>query len=429
MNKSAFILYYTKENRYSFNALIGALESFDTHKYVDVFFLNPKKDDDTIIDNCLLNYQRVVLGFSFFTTQIWDVYKVVLHLRKKYNDLITLVAGGPHPTGEPKSVLDYGFDYVFVGEGEESINEFFIALATCKNGLNVPGVYRKMDCGEIWYEPRENTVDLDKYLPFSEKYRRFGPIEITRGCPYACNFCQTTQIFGCNVRHRSISAIEKSLEILKRNNLKDFRAITPNALAYGSQDGRSINLNAISELLVTIKRILPEGRIFLGSFPSEVRPEHVSEESMRLLCEYVSNDNIILGAQTGSQRLLDHTHRGHTVADVYNAVEICLQHNMQPNVDFMFGLPGENSDDICKSIMVMNDLIEMGARIHAHTFMPLPQTPFAYKGRGKISDEMRQYIKRNVYQGVIYGDWAEQAKLSQKIDKLLKTKRVDIIDT
>lgn len=428
MCKSAFITYFTKENRYSYNALLGALESTQQHEFVDVKFYDPKKSDDSLIDECLQNYEKVVFGFSFFTTQAWDVHRFVRHLNERYKNKLILIAGGPHPSGEPKSVLSWGFDYVFVGEGEDSVNEFFQALHEGSEINRIEGIYSKSEIHGYLYSPRKEITNLDKYYPFSEKYRKYGPIEITRGCPFACHFCQTTKLFGCNVRHRSISFIEELLEMFKRNGLKDFRAITPNALAYGSIDGKEMNLKAVHELLATIKRMLPEGRIFLGSFPSEVRPEHVTEDSIKLLCEYVDNDNLIMGAQTGSQRLLDYSHRGHTVSDVYNAVELCIRYKMTPNVDFMFGMPGESNDDVYQSIIVMNDLIAMGARIHAHTFMPLPQTPFASKGRGKVNEEIRQYIRKHVSKGAVYGDWAEQARLSQKIEKLLRTKKIDLDD-
>jgi B12-binding domain/radical SAM domain protein len=430
---TAFIVYYSKENKYSFNALIGALETTSQLDHIEVRIYDPPKKKTIVdsslflmIDDCISKFEHVVLGISFFTTQVWDVYPLIRNIRKKYCNQIILVAGGPHPSGEPKSTLDFGFNHVFIGESEDTINEFFYAL---QNGMaieTIPGIYSKSNDGEYSYTQRDKTVELDKYLPISDYHKRFfGPIEITRGCPFACSFCQTTHLFGTVVRHRSLSSIETVLSIMQKYGRRDFRAITPNALAYGSSDGKKVDLDAVRALLSTIKRGLPDGRIFLGSFPSEVRPEHVTEESLKLLCEFVSNDNIIIGAQTGSQRLLDSCHRGHSIYDIYVAVELSVRFGLTPNVDFMFGLPGETSDDVYDSIIVMNDLIEKGARIHAHTFMPLPQTPFAKSGRGRINDEIRMYIRKHVSQGVVYGDWAEQARQSQKIGRFLRTKQID----
>jgi B12-binding domain/radical SAM domain protein len=346
--------------------------------------------------------------------------------KKKFGDRIIFIAGGPHPTGDPKGTLKIGFDYVLAGEGEEVINGFFEAILDNQDMSKVPGVCSYSKNGEYTFTKPRGQVDLDKFLPFSEKYRRFGPIEITRGCPFACAFCQTSRIFGCNIRHRSVAAIENCLRIFNRNSLKDFRAITPNAFAYGSPDGKQVNLPSIELLLKTIKNSIPHGRIFLGSFPSEMRPEHVTHDSMELLCSFADNDNIIMGAQTGSPKLLLNSHRGHTVDDIYRAVDISIKHGKIPNVDFIFGLPGEDINDVKETIVLMNELINMGAKIHAHTFMPLPQTPYANVGRGKVNDEIRAYIRTHINNGVVYGNWAEQARISKKIDQYFKTGKLNV---
>ena len=79
-----------------------------------------------------------------------------------------------------------------------------------------------------------------------------------------------------------------------------------NAFSYGSKDGRELNLSELENLLYSVKKLLGnKGRIFFGSFPSEVRPEHVTEETLLLAKQYINNDNLIIGVQTGSKSLLD----------------------------------------------------------------------------------------------------------------------------
>jgi len=75
---------------------------------------------------------------------------------------------------------------------------------------------------------------------------------------------------------------------------------------------RSVNLDAIEKLLEELSKKTRNigGRIFLGSFPSEVRPEHVTEESIKLLRKYVANKSIIMGAQSGSEEILRRINRG-----------------------------------------------------------------------------------------------------------------------
>jgi radical SAM superfamily enzyme YgiQ (UPF0313 family) len=195
--------------------------------------------------------------------------------------------------------------------------------------------------------------------------------------------------------------------------MRDFRAITPNALSYGSSNGREPDLDKVEELLSGIRSTVgEEGRVFFGSFPSEVRPEQVTEESLGVLLRYTDNDNLIVGAQSGSQRVLDACNRGHTVADAYRAVDLIVRAGLKANVDFIFGLPGEEHDDIELTIEFMQELVRMGARIHAHVFMPLPQTGFARARTSPIDRRVLDRIERKLPSGVIYGDWKEQYELS-----------------
>ena len=209
---------------------------------------------------------------------------------------------------------------------------------------------------------------------------------------------------------------------MKAKNLTDIRFITPNAFSYGSSDGKTVNLEKIENLLQKTNEIIkPEGRIFFGSFPSEVRPEHVNEMTLELILKYASNDNIIIGAQSGSQRILDLCHRDHTIEDVCNAVELTLSKNLKANVDFIFGLPGEKEEDVIFTINMMKDLSKKGARIHTHSFIPLPQTPFARKDVGRINKDIEKAIMELTSKGFAFGEWKKQERLAIKIGKYLKT--------
>ncbi|GAH14902.1 unnamed protein product, partial [marine sediment metagenome] len=136
-------------------------------------------------------------------------------------------------------------------------------------------------------------IDLDKYPPLPSKHVKYGAIEITRGCPYACYFCQTPYILGTIPRHRSIESICDAVRIMKGYKKTDIRFISPNAFSYGSRDGKTLNLPVLEQLLINIREIIePEGRIYFGTFPSEVRPEHVTEETLGLVLKYAANDNL-----------------------------------------------------------------------------------------------------------------------------------------
>ncbi|GAG01178.1 unnamed protein product, partial [marine sediment metagenome] len=264
-------------------------------------------------------------------------------------------------------------------------------------------------------------VDLNRYPPFPLDIPRFGPIEITRGCPYVCYYCQTPQLAGALVRHRRVEAVSEYVDAMARTGRTDIRFITPNALSYGSEDGKRLNPSAIERLLLSIRSTIGrDGRIFFGSFPSEVRPEHVTEETIGLITEYCNNDNLVIGAQSGSQRMLDSIHRGHTVDDVYRAAHLIQSAGLQANVDFIFGLPGEREEDVSMSIRTIEDLSRIGARAHAHTFMPLPQTPFWECPTGHIDAKTQETLRSLTGRGVVYGDWEKQITLAKRIENYVR---------
>ena len=414
------ILFYNRPNRYSFNALAGALEASLLVRHLSVEFPRSREELLKAVVRASRSGTLTVVGLSFFTTQLWEMQSLFEELAPYRTEELLLVAGGPHPSGEPPgTTLRLGADVVIRGEGEAAFVELLTALLEGRSWQEVPGLFFRDEDGQMRSTGRRAWIDLDGYPPFSAHYHKFGPVEISRGCPFTCSYCQTPYLSGGRMRHRSVPAILEAVEQLKRAGLWNFRAVTPNAFAYGSPDGCSVHLPRLEALLEALSRALrPRGKIYFGTFPSEVRPEHVTEETVRLVKRYADNDNLILGAQTGSPRLLEQCRRRHTVEDVLAAVERIRSAGLGANVDFIFGLPGETDEDVELSIRLMRKLVVMGARIHAHSFLPLPQTPFGrFAPRPDVAEVGRKIAR--LFPGAVYGDWLKQARLAQQIFRTL----------
>jgi B12-binding domain/radical SAM domain protein len=417
-NPTALVFYITRQNRYSFNAIIGATEGILKSSKIKPYFITDRIELFKELREILQVHNRMILCISFFTTQLWEMESLIKEVRDIYRDRVIIVAGGPHPTGAPEQVLSSGVDIVVRGEGEETFASLLRSL------VNNPPIY---EIGGISYY-RENkyvftgwtaSVDIERFSPFSFRFGFVGPLEITRGCPFRCYYCQTPYLFRGPIRHRSIDTILKYISLLKKRGLRDFRFISPNALSYGSLDGKSVNLQAIERLLSEMRKMVGEKRrIFFGTFPSEVRPEHVTKEALKIITRYCDNRNIVIGAQSGSQRMLDLCKRGHTVEDVIRAVELTGRFGLVANVDFIFGLPGETEEDQMLTARLMEELASMGAKIHAHTFMPLPQTPFKNLSAVPITDTLRKTINRLLPVGKLYGDWMKQKEISERLKKI-----------
>ncbi|UCC88089.1 MAG: TIGR04013 family B12-binding domain/radical SAM domain-containing protein [Anaerolineales bacterium] len=411
MTKNSLAFVFEKCNQQSISPLMGAIETNPDLNDVEIHLLKPKSSLGEQVEALALRYHKVVLGFSFTTLKAPEVFDLVQQVRDRLAarclSNVTLVAGGPHPSGNWRGTLDMGFDLVVVGEGESSFPKLLAALYSGDDLGHLRGLaYRKGSV--VRFTGRSERIEnLDDFPPFAERFGLFSSIEITRGCPWACRFCQTTFLLGGRMRHRSIENITKWAEVSKRRNRPEIRFVTPDAFAYGS-DGKQPRLDLLCGMLKAVNEVVGKEHTYLGSFPSEVRPETVSEEAVGLIRRFAANDNLVIGAQSGSQGMLDLSHRGHTVEDIYRAVRITLQAGLTANVDFIFGMPGEKEADRELTRMVIEDLAAIGARIHSHTFMPLAGTPWANSPPGRVDPKTRNLLERLTGTGQQFGQWRAQ---------------------
>lgn len=230
-------------------------------------------------------------------------------------------------------------------------------------------------------------------------------IEITCGCPHNCFFCQTTEIFGSKPRHRSIKSILKYCEILLKNNLTDLR-FAPNDFSYGSVNGIKLNFETLENLLKLLNILVKnKGRIFFGSFPAEVRPEYVNEDTIGLIKKYCSNKKIIIGAQSGSDRILKLLNRKHTVEDVIKAIKIAIKFNLTPHIDIISGFPFETKKDIFDTIKFLENSINIGCKIHMHKFIPLPGTKFKNLSPVPYFPDLKNFLNKWQGKGIVWGNF------------------------
>jgi B12-binding domain/radical SAM domain protein len=350
--------------------------------------------------NDILQYPTTgtVVAYSFMS---FDLDTVQLEVSTLKNFGYTLIAGGPHATAFPQETLRIGFDYVFIGDGEENIVKFLLG---------------KEPSSRI-FDGISNRVNLDEYPAICEKKKLFMPIEISRGCPFNCVYCQTPRLAGKIVRHRSIEQVVEYEKISVKYGKTVARFITPNAFGYGSKNGVTPNLKAIDELLYRVKST-GVTEIYFGTFPSDVRPESVTDEVLKVIKKYVNHNYVVIGAQSGSNRILEKIQRGHTVEKVEEALEILAQNDFYAKVDFIFGFPFETLEDVEETFNFIEKIVKRyKAKIHAHTFMPLPGTPLWNVGPGTLKDYHYKFLGKLASQGILDGYWTKQEELAKKVVK------------
>ncbi len=373
-----------RNNRYSLIPLVAAVH--DRLGNVQIFLAED-------LQEILKIEPPAVVAYSFMSFDL-DEMKNEIELLHSRN--YTLIAGGPHVTARSSELLKLGFDHLFIGDGEQNLIRFL-------EGQEQPV-----------FDGVSERVSLDDYPPFCAELDLFMPIEITRGCAFNCAYCQTPFIGGHKPRHRSVEQIVYYCQIGLKKHRVVARFISPNSFGYGSIDGIRPSAELIDTLLFELKKIGMR-EIYFGTFPSDVRPESVNGEVLKVIKKYVNNRSIIVGAQSGSEEILKKIHRGHSAEELLRAVELILEHGFTPHVDFIFGFPFETDDDRQKTLSLIEKLIEMGCKIHAHTFMPLPGTELEKVGSAIMPEWFRKRIAQLSAKGKLDGYWQKQQQLSQKM--------------
>ncbi|MDR2944456.1 MAG: TIGR04013 family B12-binding domain/radical SAM domain-containing protein [Methanosarcinales archaeon] len=372
---------YFKKNTYSYSALIPVLPDVD-------FVKEPVFG---------------IMLYSFFTNQKEDVFSEVSKARALGVSAF-FIAGGPHPSGAPAETLDY-FDAVVIGEGEETLPALISQVrSNFQNGGDLrfgfetlSGIAFKNNAGEVIFSPPGDSVLMDRYPCFSPG-GIWRPLEISRGCPHRCKFCQTPRIFGHRMRHRSVSEIVKYAAYYD-----DLRFISSNAFAYRSS-GAAPKPDKVKELLSALSA-LENKRIFFGTFPSEVRPEFVTEEMIALLGKYCANESLSIGAQSGSDSVLTEIGRGHSAEDIYAAADLCFDSNITPIVDFIIGFPSETLEDQEKTLEMIDQICRRGGEVRAHYLTPLPSTPYENIVPSEVSPEISKQLGKLALGGKLKGTW------------------------
>jgi len=418
LKEIALIPRFSSKNWYSFAPLLASLENTSIIQNLDICI--PQKWNDSILKNIITKYNLIIFAYSFYTHETPKIFAELQHIKEKFSlSKLIFIAGGPHPSGNPQQTLRLGFDIVVKGEGERIFPELLDYLLKHRNLEDMNGIfYREND--RLCISESAPLLNLDEYPTFSQRFNLYPPIEITRGCPFGCKYCEVSYLFGRQIRHRGIETILKIVKAYQKifagKRSTDIRFISPNALAYGSRDGRSPNYSKIVKLLQNIAK-LDNIRIFFATFPSETRPEFIKESILREIVPYLSNKYIAFGAQSGSDAILQQIGRQHNVEDIRNAVTTILDVGLIPLVDFILGLPGEKIEDQYQTLDLIRELIQNKAEIRIHYFMPLAGTPFETASPVPIDPTILSELGRFAKKGYLQGNLDVQIKNSNQIVK------------
>jgi len=240
----SLVLNYQQTGKYALNVVAGSIMTRRILRGTPVYFSKNLEQLLTHINEAQRQSEKVVVGWSFYSPQFTTIIDDLTVIKQQTNSANVIhLAGGVHATAEPLQTLNAGFDLVAVGEGEQIICDLLAAIATGQDIKTTRGI-AYLDAEALVKNGKGETVDLNDYPPCASRYRKFGPIEITRGCVYACKFCQTPFVNKARFRHRGIENIAHYVRIMAANGLRDYRFLTPTALSR-RKFGRNMSLKTI----------------------------------------------------------------------------------------------------------------------------------------------------------------------------------------
>lgn len=92
-----------------------------------------------------------------------------------------------------------------------------------------------------------------------------------------------------------------------------------------------------------------------------------------------------VGAESGSQKILDAMDKGTQVSQIYEATRLLKKHGIKPAFFLQFGYPGETMHDIQLTIQMLNDLLPDDIGISVS--YPLPGTKFYEQSKKRIKSK------------------------------------------
>jgi radical SAM superfamily enzyme YgiQ (UPF0313 family) len=172
--------------------------------------LTPPEWDVVIHDarvNPVVFDQKVdLVGITGYTAEIQSTYQIADQFRERG---IPVVLGGVHVSARPEEALKHA-DAVVIGEAEEVWRQLLSDFQT--GSLRTTYHAEKLCMMDKMRIPRRDLLNKNMYTSYYT-------VQATRGCPYDCDYCAVTGVFGRKFRTRPIAEV---LDEIRAFNSRDF---------------------------------------------------------------------------------------------------------------------------------------------------------------------------------------------------------------
>ena len=311
----------------------------------------------------LLTYKPKLIGIYVNLMTKLNVLETIRFVKEHLTET-TIILGGPEVRYSAENFLRYGADYIVIGEGEETMTELVNSLILVPADMDddSPGqadsTSRKSIAGIAFLDndnfvqnperqkikdlndlsvPNRKKINLNQYLDAWKKHHRKNAISVStmRGCPYTCKWCSRA-VYGLSYRRRNPDkVVEELIQIKKEYN--------PDSLWFVD------DVFTISHKWLTAFRDELQKQNLLIPYECITRADRLNEETILMLKE-TGCFRVWIGAESGSQKVIDLMDRRVDVKQVRDMIRLTRKHGIEAGTFIMLGYPGETEDDIEETI-------------------------------------------------------------------------------
>lgn len=291
--------------------------------------------------------------------------------------------------------INQDLDFVIRGEPEETVKHLVESMINKYGMKGIEGISFREGGRIIHNRPRQWIADLDS-LPYPNwdlvnylnyrlplNQRPFLFVVTGRGCPYQCIYCTQKTYYGTNYRLRNPQSVVDELRYLSsRYGVRDFMLWS---------ETFTMNQEFVSKLCGTIKDNDLNINWSCTTRVDLVNPGILSEMK-QAGCWLIA-----FGIESGSQRILDNTRKGHSVETSKEAVKMAKDAGLLVVGHFVLGLPGEDENSITETMGLLSEINVDFAQFYCA--VPFPGSPFyeQAKKEGWIISKEWNAFEQSVY--------------------------------
>ena len=258
-----------------------------------------------------MNDDYDLTGVTFHSFSV----KYARQIRNKFKG--KLICGGHHPSAMPQQMLSIGYDQVVIGEGENAIIDIISG--------NDSKIVR--DC-ERKYFNGINDIPFPDYTGLNFGGSMGINIISSRGCPFSCKFCASTNFWGHKYIMRSAENVLSEIKKIKSEGFTTW---------IFEDDNFTANKKRVFDICSNL-----DGQLLWATVGrAESLDEELCRELYRAGCR-----SIFLGIESLSQDALDRMEKNTTVERMMKGIEIAEKRGIKTISLFLIGLPGDTIQNI-----------------------------------------------------------------------------------